>query len=137
MKKKSPLFWAVVSGLIAVAATVGAFTASRVGKYSQARHDVQVIALVLDGFVQENHEYPQGTRGEICRLLRGESINGQNLKKLDYIEAQPYEVNANGEFMDPWGEAYRIAVDPKIRVYSCGPNRIDEQGEGDDIASWK
>jgi len=137
VKKKSPLFWAVVSGLIAVAATVGAFTASHVGKHSQARHDVQVIALALDGFKQENGEYPSGTRGEVCRMLRGESVNGQNPKKLDYIEAQPHEVNASGEFVDPWGEPYRFSVDPNVRVYSCGPNRIDEQGAGDDIASWK
>jgi type II secretory pathway pseudopilin PulG len=137
MKKKTPTFWAVAAGLIAVAATVGAYTASRLGKHSQARHDVQIIALALDGFVQENRDYPKGTRGEICRMLRGESVNGQNPKKLDYIEAQPYEVNASGEFVDPWGEPYRFAVDPKARVYSCGPNRIDELGEGDDIASWK
>ena len=70
-------------------------------------------------------------------MLRGESINGRNPKKLDYIEAQPFEINGAGEFVDPWGEAYRFSVDPKTRVYSCGPNRLDEQGEGDDIASWK
>jgi type II secretory pathway pseudopilin PulG len=137
MKRKSPLVWVVVSGLIAVAATVGVFMASRIGKHSQARHDVQIIALALDGFMHENGEYPKGTHGEICRMLRGESINGQNPKKLDYIEAQPYEVNASGEFVDPWGEPYRFSIGPKVRVYSCGPNHIDEQGEGDDITSWK
>ena len=54
MKKKSPLFWVVVSGLVVVVAGVGAFTVSRGGKLSQARHDVQVIALTLDGFAREN-----------------------------------------------------------------------------------
>jgi type II secretory pathway pseudopilin PulG len=127
----------VLSVLILAAAVVGAFTVAHVSKHSQARHDVQVIALALDGFTFENGDYPKGTRGEICRLLRGESINGQNPKKLDYVEALPSEMNSTGEFLDPWGEPYRISVDPKVRVYSCGPNRNDEQGDGDDIASWK
>ena len=137
LKKRPALFWVVLSALILVAAVVGAYTVTHVSKHSQARHDVQVIALALDGFVLENGSYPRGTRGEICRLLRGESINGQNPKKLDYVEALPSEMNRAGEFLDPWGEPYRISVDPNVRVYSCGPNRLDEQGDGDDIASWK
>jgi len=120
-----------------LAAAVGAITVTHVSKHSQARHDVQVIALSLDGFTLENGSYPKGTRGEVCRLLRGESVNGQNPKKLDYVEALPAEMDATGEFLDPWGEPYRISIDRKIRVYSCGPNHIDEKGDGDDIVSWK
>lgn len=137
LKRKPALFWVALSVLILGAAVVGAFTVAHVSKHSQARHDVQVMALALDGFALENGSYPKGTRGEICRLLRGESINGQNPKKLDYVEALPTEMNGAGEFLDPWGEPYRISVDPKVRVYSCGPNRLDEHGDGDDIASWK
>jgi type II secretory pathway pseudopilin PulG len=137
LKKKPALFWIVLSVLILAAAVVSAFTVHHFSKHSQARHDVQVIALALDGFVLENGGYPKGTRGEICRLLRGESINGQNPKKLDYVEALPSEMNSTGEFLDPWGEPYRISVDPNVRVYSCGPNRVDEHGAGDDIVSWK
>ena len=137
LKKKPALFWIVLSVLILAAAVVSAFTVHHFSKHSQARHDVQVIALALDGFAFENRGYPQGTRGEVCRLLRGESINGQNPKKLDYVEALPTEMNGSGEFVDPWGEPYRISVDSQIRVYSCGPNRLDEHGDGDDIAGWK
>jgi len=137
LKKKPALFWVVLSVSILAAAVVGGFTVAHVSKHSKARHDVQVIELALDGFAFENGGYPKGTRGEICRLLRGESINGQNPKKLDYVEALPTEMNSTGEFLDPWGEPYRISVDPRVRVYSYGPNRIDEQGGGDDIASGK
>ena len=127
----------MLSALILVAAVVGAYTVAHGSKHSQARHDVQIIALALDGFALENRGYPQGTRAEICRLLRGESINGQNPRKLDYVEALPSEMNRAGEFLDPWGEPYRISADPNVRVYSCGPNRLDERGDGDDIANWK
>jgi hypothetical protein len=109
----------------------------RVSKLSQARHDVQVLALALDVFARENGDYPKGTPGEICQMLRGESINGQNLKKLDYIEAEPQEMDGTGEFIDPWGDPYRMLIEPTARVYSFGPNHIDEHGDGDDIASWK
>jgi len=126
-----------LSILILATAVVSAFTFHHFSKHSRALHDVQVIALALDGFAFENGDFPQGTRGEICRMLRGESINGQNPKKLDYVEALPIEMDGTGEFLDPWGEPYRISVDPKVRVYSCGPNRLDEHGDGDDIASWK
>jgi type II secretory pathway pseudopilin PulG len=129
--------WGAVAGLIAVAAAAGAFAVLRGSKFSRARHDVELIALALDGFAQENGGYPKGTLAEICRMLRGESVNGQNPKKLDYIEAQSREVNGIGEFVDPWGQPYRILMDPKPRVYSTGPNHADEHGEGDDIASWK
>ena len=137
LKKKPALFWVTLSILILAAAVVGAFTVAHVSKHSQARHDVQVIALALDGFALESGDSPKGTRGEICRLLRGESINGQNPKKLDYVVALPSEMNGAGEFLDPWGEPYRILVELKKRVYSCGPNRLDEQGDGDDITNWK
>jgi type II secretory pathway pseudopilin PulG len=137
LKKKPARFWVALSFLILAAAVVGAFTVTHVSKHTQARHDVEVIALALDGFASENGDYPKGTRGEICRMLRGESINGQNPRKLDYVEALPTEMNGTGEFLDPWGQPYRISVDPKTRVYSCGPNRVDDHGDGDDITSWK
>ena len=70
-------------------------------------------------------------------MLRGETVNGQNPKKLDYLNAQSNELSGLGEFVDPWGVPYRMLVDCVARVYSCGPNRVDEHGEGDDIASWK
>jgi type II secretory pathway pseudopilin PulG len=125
-------------GVLSFAAVVaGGLVAFHAAKVSQARHDVKVIALTLDGFARENGDYPRGTPGEICRMLRGETVNGQNPKKLDYVDAQRNELNGLGEFIDPWGQPYRMSVAGAARVYSCGPNRIDEHGEGDDITSWK
>ena len=104
---------------------------------SKAKHDVDVLALALDGYAREQGGYPQGNATTICGLLRGESIAGQNPRLLDYVEAANYEINGAGEFIDLWGTNYRLSTNPGPRVYSCGPNRIDEQGQGDDIASWK
>src|SRR5579863_322429 len=132
VRRNSPILWAALGVLAFAAVIAGGLAAFRAAKASEARHDVKVIALALDGFARENGNYPKGTPGEICRMLRGETVNGQNPKKLDYVEARPYEVNGLGEFVDPWGQPYRMSVGPPARVYSCGPNRIDEHGEGDD-----
>jgi len=137
VRRNAAILWAAMGVLLFAAVVAAGLVAFHAAKVSQARHDVKVIALALDGFARENGDYPKGTPGEICRMLRGETINGQNAKRLDYLDAQPNELSRLGEFMDPWGEPYRMLVDGKARVYSCGPNRVDEHGEGDDITSWK
>jgi type II secretory pathway pseudopilin PulG len=100
----------------------------------KARDDVRVLDLALNGYVYENAQAPEGTPAEMAALLQGKSIRGQNTKHLDYVEADLSEVNDRGEFIDPWGTPYRMSVtNRQARVYSCGPNRKDENGSGDDI----
>lgn len=106
-------------------------------RHAKARHDVDVLVLALDGFAHEHGEYPTGTTAQVCAMLRGENIDGQNPKRLDYVSAELSEMNAAGEFVDPWGTPYRLTTNPYARAYSCGPNRVDERGEGDDISSGK
>lgn len=103
----------------------------------QARHDVEVLAIALDGFATEQGEYPRGETAQICQLLLGHSIDGQNPRRLDYVEVNAYEENARGEFVDPWGTPYRIQLSPSVRVYSCGPNHVDDQTGGDDIVAGR
>ena len=104
-------------------------------RYFKARHDVQAILIGLNTYQREHGSYPVGTAAELCGLLRGENFQGQNPRRLDYIEAMPQEMNAVGSFLDPWGTPYHIVTIPQPLVYSCGPNRVDEQGRGDDIAA--
>ena len=103
----------------------------------QAKHDVDTLVLALKGFALENGGYPKGSPSQLAAILRGENIGGQNPKRLDYVVANMGEMNAAGEFVDPWGKAYRISIEPDASAYSCGPNRQDENGAGDDITSWK
>jgi len=103
----------------------------------QAKRDVEILSMSLRGFAAENGRPPSGTRAQLAALLRGENVAGQNPKRLDYVVASMGEMNAASEFVDPWGTPYRISDGPDARAYSCGPNRQDEAGDGDDIASWK
>ena len=87
---------------------------------------VHFFSLTL--FFAEHGRYPAGDRGEVCRALLGENVGGQNPKRLSYIEAKPREINAQGEFIDPWGNPYRIVIRDVPFVYSCGADGIDQQG---------
>lgn len=129
---------AVVFVLIAsVAVFTGMFWVGTapIRMHNKAQNDVNVIYQALNAYVSEQNELPRGSFSTICRLLRGESVDGQNLKRLDYLDLESggVDVNTKGEILDPWGIPYRIILDKQLRVYSCGPNKIDEQGNGDDI----
>ena len=105
------------------------------GKVKQTKHDVGELSLALDLYYTEHGAYPRGTTAEICRLLLGKTVGDQNQKQLSYIDAKGSELNAASEFVDPWGTPYRIIIGLPPRVYSCGPNKVDENGGGDDIAA--
>lgn len=137
LSKKSLPFWLAIGAAGILLIVVAGFFIHRSLRLSTAKRDVALLVLGLDGYAREQNEYPSGTTGEICAMLRGETVRGQNARQLDYLEAGPSEINDAGEFLDPWGMPYRIAIKTEPRVYSCGPNRVDEQGEGDDIASWR
>jgi prepilin-type N-terminal cleavage/methylation domain-containing protein len=56
-----------------------------------------------------------------------------------------------GDFKDPWNNIYQVRIDHdydnevtspttlkgKVFIYSRGPDRADNSGDGDDICSWK
>ena len=120
---------------LSVLSVAGWFLGKPIRRHNKAQKDVNAILQALHGYVSEQGDLPKGSFSVICRLLRGESVEGQNVKHLDYIEAQGQEVNDKGEFLDPWGHPYRISFNKKLQVYSCGPNGVDERGAGDDIVA--
>jgi hypothetical protein len=121
----------LVAGAVALGSTVGV----RQWKLFRARHDVSELVIALNAYTIKFSHPPEGTTDEICAVLRGEDVRGQNPNHEAAVDS--YVMNAAGEFVDPWATSYRILTRPEQRVYSCGPNRIDERGEGDDIANWK
>jgi type II secretory pathway pseudopilin PulG len=136
--KKKPVGPIVGIAIVAVALLAGfIYLIVSQMNISQARRDVGYIAAALDLFERENGRYPTGTYPEICAILQGQDVGGQNPKKLDYLESAGSPTGASGEFLDPWKTPYRISVNSSGRAWSCGPNRKDENGDGDDIASWK
>jgi type II secretory pathway pseudopilin PulG len=105
-----------VAGLVLVVAAAAWFLTRPARQRAKARHDVEVLALALDGFAREQRECPRSDFAQICRLLLGETVDGQNPRKLDYVEAQQYEISTRGEFVDTWGTPYRVLLSPAMRV---------------------
>ena len=118
-----------------VLAIVGFAVSGPIRRHNKAQNDVNALMQALSAYASEQGELPHGTYGTICQLLIGKSVEGQNPKHLDYIAVEDQEVNSKGELLDPWGHPYRIIVDKGLHVYSCGPNGIDDHGQGDDIGS--
>ena len=101
-----------------------------------ARNDAGNIRSSVLQYIVEFNALPVGDQAQIMAALLG-----KNPQQIVFWEFDTKRFNARGEFLDPWGSAYRIDTsDPKSpRVYSFGKNRIDEGGaEGsDDVVSWR
>ena|GEM_PF-2957796 len=76
-------------------------------------------------------------------------VNGV-MNREKFLELNAGELDTAGSFKDPWGQAFRVVVwkmDPNnsgrmlysaepakfFQVYSTGPNRVWDQGAGDDV----
>ena len=125
----------IICIVLPVLAIVGFVVSGPIRRHNKAQSDVNALKQALSAYASEQGELPHGSFATICALLRGQSAEGQNPKHLDYIEAEGHELSAKGEFLDPWGTPYRISLDKQLRAYSCGPNRRDEDGNGDDIVA--
>ena len=118
-----------------VLAIIGFMISGPIRSHNKAQNDVNVLFQALSAYASEQGELPHGSFATICELLRGKSVDGQNAKRLDYIEAEGFETNAKGEFIDPWGNPYRVSFDKKLKVYSRGSGGHDDQGAGDNIVA--
>ena len=88
-----------------------------------------------------------------------EYVGTLNPKLINFIEYFMGRKTVNDMILDPWGEPYHIAIDTNgdgiteiqllyaeaeiierveapFAIWSNGPNRKNELGRGDDIASW-
>ena len=90
----------------------------------------------MKSYFTEYNEALTGNNAQVMTVLRGE-----NARKIVFFDAHPQDYNSQGELIDPWGTPYRfdLSKPDAPRVWSCGPNRKDEDGaEGsDDIVSWR
>jgi hypothetical protein len=169
-----------VALLIAALATIGPAWAA-IGmrqRIAMARHDVLALQRAIVRYYREYGAWPAdaGARNvdlrfgwrrpnaEILRALRAEAGAGnpdheRNAQRMIFIEVAPYArgysgLDAKGEFLDPWGKPYQIALDTSydnavevdnsviervpgvgVLVWSSGPDRVSETR--DDIMSWK
>jgi hypothetical protein len=96
------------------------------GKMVKAKVAVMNLAQALERYYMDYGEYPEAaTAGALVKKLTDAAT----------IEPSAYRLNDKGEIIDPWGNPYifKRVNEYEYRLYSCGPNGEDEQGEGDDV----
>lgn len=94
----------------------------------------------------------------IFRIMRGETVGGDNASQVVFYEFETSDSAAGA--LDPWSDPsdnntwrrYRVRVDAdfnntitlgsdnlyrSVVVWSCGTNRVDDDGTKDDIKSWE
>lgn len=112
-------------------------TGNNHGKAEHVRPLTRQIASAFIDYKNEYTAYPQGT----YEVIMG-AIQGENPRKIVFIEFLPEDLDPHGVPVDPWGISYHIEFPPgnsRPRVWSSGPNRIDESDkpDSDDIVSWR
>ncbi len=99
-----------------------------------------ITRQLSEAFIAYKNEYATYPSGDYEKMLR--ALQGENPRKIVFITFAPRELDARGVLVDPWGVSYRIELpegNSRPRVWSSGPNRIDESDEegSDDIVSWR
>jgi hypothetical protein len=83
------------------------------------REDVENLFVGLQQYKENVGAYPVGSNADVAKALMG-----KNPKNVIILVGRKNEMNAKGEFIDPWGTALRIYFsDNGVLVRSAGPNR--------------
>jgi hypothetical protein len=114
----------IIIGLVTVvAACAWAFRAYSVwsvnARNSKFKEDIENLFAGLQQYKEHVGTYPSGSNAEIVRALKG-----QNPKNVIILVGRKNEVNAKGEFVDPWGTPLKIYfTESGVLVRSAGGNR--------------
>lgn len=122
--KKFLLIVGVIGLIIAGGWAVKAITTVQAkARNAQLSSDVESLFDGLQKYKEFVGAYPKGSNAEVLKALQG-----QNEKRVTVIVGRKLEVNAKGEFVDPWGTPLRIYFsDASVLIRSAGPNgRFDE-----------
>ncbi|MBT3200614.1 MAG: type II secretion system major pseudopilin GspG [Phycisphaerales bacterium] len=134
----------LVIAILGVLAGVFAFTMG--GRSDKARIDLTKVQLGdLVGKLEEYKlvigEYPTEEQGGLKALIDEPTFDDESLEGKwsgPYIKAK--------QLKDPWGQelGYEVSEEDSgettrnvPHIWSYGPNKTDDSGEGDDIKSWE
>ena len=122
--KKFLLIVGVIGLVIAAVWAVKAVTTVQAKARNAAlSSDVESLFDGLQKYKEFVGAYPKGGNADVVKALQG-----QNEKKVTVLVGRKLELNAKGEYKDPWGNALRIYFsDTSVLIRSAGPNgRFDD-----------
>jgi hypothetical protein len=118
--KKALMIAGAITTLVAAFWVVRALVTLRVNaRTAKFREDIENLFVGLQQYKENVGSYPVGSNSDVAKALMG-----KNPKSVIILVGRKNEMNAKGEFVDPWGSPLRIYFsDSGVLVRSAGPNR--------------
>lgn len=99
----------------------------KVPKDVQAVKDMEAAVQGLKGYYAEYHQLPKGDTSAILKQLTSD-----NPRHIGYVTVPKERLNGQGEWLDPWGQPYRIFLaSNQVLVRSAGKNGQFDDGNSD------
>jgi prepilin-type N-terminal cleavage/methylation domain len=132
---------AIISLLIGLIVS-GADSVRRKSKVYQAQAMIASLETALALYHVDFGAYPAaGNLNMVTLLTDSVNLGGNPEWRGPYMSFKENDLTGkvpNATVIDPWKHAYGYDLPgiPEYRIWSAGPNGIDEDGAGDDIKSW-
>jgi lipid-A-disaccharide synthase-like uncharacterized protein len=121
-KGRGRFVFAAVAVLVAIGFVVSAFTSGKTYTFTpslRAASDMQQALVALKLHHVEGKPLPQGDHQAILRVLA----------EQEFLRSNTDRTSANGDWLDPWGNPYRIFISGKSILIRCaGPNGVFDDG---------
>ena len=103
------------------------------GKKLKTKVEVRQLEIAARAYRSDYGQWPDARNNpELVSVL-----SGSNLHHIAYMEFGSDIREMNGVFLDPWHHPYHFQVlSNEFRVWSSGPDGINDSGKRDDIVSW-
>ena len=113
----------------------------------RTRSTISGLNMALDRYKHDFGQFPKGTSKDISNELTGFRdspskpddiyLNSSKWRGPYFGEGYRFkDSQRNQAILDPWGKPYNFDFkNDEIIIWSCGPNRINENGKGDDISN--
>ncbi|MFH1459958.1 MAG: type II secretion system protein GspG [Candidatus Omnitrophota bacterium] len=131
-----------VLGILMGLVSRGGTLVRKKAKIYQAKTMIAALETALALYHVDFGAYPGSGNQNLVNLL-ADSATYSSVSDWNgpYLSFKPEDLNAtipNATVIDSWGNDLYYNLDslPPYRIWSSGPNLIDENGLGDDIKSW-
>jgi len=91
------------------------------------QNDLNDVQSAISQYINDYNRPPPGKNSDLVKILSGENDRRQIYTEFDKKRLK------NGQWVDVWGNPFIYNGGLEWRLYSKGPNGIDENGKGDDI----
>ena len=135
----------VIIGIISILAGLlmsGGTAAKKKAKIYQAKTMIASLETALALYHVDFGTYPAAGNQNLVNLLSDSETYGDPDDYPDwhgpYMSFKEHDLRANIAVIDPWGIDYYYTMDSLLpyKIWSAGPDVIDDSGANDDIKSW-